>query len=235
MAGEHVLYVLSLRVDPDHEAEFNRYYHREHIPAVFGAVPELRSARRYEQFGVDGSLQWYERRFLSIYEVDPSADLERFNTRGVLPADHPERANWERQSRHTHDVDRRVFRQVWKHPRTAWDGPFGSRPFFCVTADIDAADEPEFAAWYHGDYLPKNVAEVPGWVAVRRYESLPGGAAPRRTFVVYEAADEPALARCLAAMRTGSRIDENLAWHRWDDAIGYQDAATFRPIYRAPG
>jgi hypothetical protein len=233
MPDEHVIYLVSASVDPEQETEFNRYYHSEHIPEVMEAASELESARRYEQFGVDGSLRWYERQFVTIYECAQGADLERLASGGPLPADHPGRTSWQRWlDSHVHLVDRGVYRQVYRHPRRPWDGPFGSRPFFMVTADITEAHEPEFSSWYEGEYLPGNVAEVPGWTAVRRYESH--GREPRRTFVVYEAQDEAGLARCRGAMRGASRVQENLAWHRWDDAISYQDAATFRPIYRWP-
>jgi hypothetical protein len=227
------LYVVSLSVDPDREAEFNRYYHGEHIPAVLADCGDLRTVRRYEQFGVDGSLRWYERQFLTIYELDSGRDLARLSDEGVLPSTHPAMTSWQEWRPHLHDVQRRAFRLVYEHPRVAWDGAFGSRPFFLVTADIAADDEPEFARWYHEEYLPRNVAEVPTWAAVRRYESAGGG--PRRTFVVYEAWDEAGLARSLASMRGAARLEENLAWHRWEPAISYEDAAMFRPIYRWPG
>ena len=232
MPDEHVIYMVTVTVAPGREVEFSRYYHVQHIPAVMEAAPELRSARRYAEFGVDGSLRWYERPFLAIYECEPDADLERLSATGPLPPAHPERETWQRWlAGDVRLLDRRVYREIYRHPRMPWDGPFGSRPFFMVTADVSDAREVEFASWYQGEYLPRNVAEVPGWVAVRRYESHD---APRRTFVVYEAQDEGGLAGCLAAMRGATRIEENLAWHRWDEAISYQDAATFRPVFRWP-
>jgi hypothetical protein len=226
------LYVVSLSVDPDREADFNRYYHGEHIPAVIADVDGIRSVRRYEQFGVDGSLRWYQRQFLTIYELDGERDLDRLGDEGLLPSTHPAMVSWQGWANHLHDAERRTFRAVYEHPRTPWDGPFGSRPFFLVTADIGADDEPEFARWYHEEYLPRNVAEVPTWAAVRRYASA--GSAPRRTFVVYEAGDEAGLQRSLASMRGAARLEENLSWHRWEPAISYEDAAMFRPIYRWP-
>ena len=232
MADEHFIYMVSVSVDPDHEAEFNRYYHSQHIPAVMEATSDLKSVRRYAEYGVDGSLRWYQRRQLAIYECEDGADLERLAVDGALPLDHPERGAWQRWlATHVHDPDRGVYHQIYRHPRRPLDGPFGSRPFFLVVADIAEAHEAAFGTWYHGEYLPRNVAEVPGWAAVRRYESQ---GRPRRTFVVYESQSEEELARCLATMRGAHRTEENLAWHRWDDIISYQDAATFRPIYRWP-
>ncbi|HZD66198.1 MAG TPA: hypothetical protein VE152_08885 [Acidimicrobiales bacterium] len=233
MPDEHLIYVVTLTVDPDHEVEFTRYYHAQHIPAVLEAAPELTSARRYVESGVDGSLRWYHRRSLAIYECGPDADVDRLTSQGAFPPGHPEREHWRAWvTTHVHDVERRVYRQIYRHPRRAWDGPFAGRPLFLVTADVPETAEPAFAAWYQGEYLPRNVAEVPGWVAVRRYGS--DRPQPRRTFVVYEAADEAGLARCLAAMRSGARVEENLAWHRWDDVISHQDAATFTPVFRWP-
>jgi hypothetical protein len=226
------LYVVSLSVDPDQEADFNRYCHGEHIPAVMQDAEAVRSVRRYEQFGVDGSLRWYRRQFLTIYELQPDQDLNRLSDRGLLSSTHPAMVSWQGWSSHIHDAERRSFRVVYEHPRTTWDGPFGSRPFFLVTADVAAGDEPDFARWYHGEYLPRNVAEVPTWAAVRRYESV--GCGTRRTFVVYEAWDEAGLERSLTSMRGAARLEENLSWHRWEPAISHEDAAMFRPIYRWP-
>lgn len=227
------LYVVSVSVDPDHEADFNTYYHRDHIPAVFVECRNVNSAWRYEQFGVDGSLQWYDRRFHTLYTLEPGLNLEQLSRNGILAQDHPALASWRTWQSHLHNVERAAYRVVYEHSRSPWDGPFGSRPFFLVIADISEQDEPDFARWYHQEYLPRNVAEVPTWAAVRRYESV--GRERRRTFVVYEAWDQPGLARSLALMRGASRIGENLDWHRWERVIAYQDAGTFRPIFRWPG
>jgi hypothetical protein len=228
------VYFVSVSIDPDREAEFNRYYHREHIPSVLDACDWIRSAWRYEQFGVDGSLLWYQRRFHTLYALGPGLDLAEIARNGVLPSGDPALASWQEWLGHgLHNVQSAVYQVIYEHPRTPWDGPFGSRPFFMVTADIELEHEAAFASWYHGKYLPANVAEVPTWTAVRRYQSVGDGR--RRTFVVYEAWDELGLARSLTAMRGDARLDENLAWHQWEAVIGHEDAATFRPIFRCPG
>lgn len=40
------LHIVRVDVDPAHEAEFNRWYEEEHVPALL-ACPGWRSARRY--------------------------------------------------------------------------------------------------------------------------------------------------------------------------------------------
>lgn len=51
-------------VDPEHEEEFNRWYHEEHLPDVRARFPQITSARRYR--ATDGQ----EPRYLVIYEYD---------------------------------------------------------------------------------------------------------------------------------------------------------------------
>ena len=53
-------------VDPQHEAEFNRWYDEEHIPEK-RATPGFRSARRFASHDRPG-------RYLALYELD-NADL----------------------------------------------------------------------------------------------------------------------------------------------------------------
>jgi len=57
-------------VDPEHEAEFNRWYHDEHLPDVRRRFPQITSARRYR--ATDGQ----EPRYLVIYEYDVASEAE---------------------------------------------------------------------------------------------------------------------------------------------------------------
>lgn len=60
--------LMQLDVRPEDEAEFTRWYDREHIPELL-ALPGFLSARRFEAVG-DGI------RFLAIYELESAAALE---------------------------------------------------------------------------------------------------------------------------------------------------------------
>jgi hypothetical protein len=55
-------------VDPEHEAEFNRWYEEEHLPDLRRRFPQIVSARRYR--AVDG----YEPRHLVVYERELQVD-----------------------------------------------------------------------------------------------------------------------------------------------------------------
>ncbi|NDH64541.1 MAG: hypothetical protein EBY18_23510, partial [Alphaproteobacteria bacterium] len=61
---------------------------------------------------------------------------------------------------------------------------------------------------------------------------------PERHHAIYEAADLAALDASLDAMRAPFRLAENMAWKQWDSgerpAITWEDAATFKPIFRRP-
>lgn len=57
-------------VEPEHEEEFNRWYHQEHIPDVLKRFPQITSARRYR--ATDGQ----EPRYLMIYEYQAADEAE---------------------------------------------------------------------------------------------------------------------------------------------------------------
>ena len=73
-------------------------------------------------------------------------------------------------------------------------------------------------------------------MACRRYSSE--GRQPARHLAIYEAADLAGLDESLDMMRAPYRLAENMAWKQWDTgeqpAITWEDAATFKPIYRNP-
>ena len=105
-----------------------------------------------------------------------------------------------------------------------------------VSVELDAERAHQFHDWYEEDYLPKNVADVPSWVACRRYSSE--GREPARHLAIYEAFDLPGLDESLDMMRAPFRMAENMSWKRWDSggrpAITWEDAATYKPIFRKP-
>jgi len=90
-----------------------------------------------------------------------------------------------------------------------------------------------FQQWYEQDYLPLQVAEIPTWVGCRRYTSV--GTQQSRHLTVFETSDETTLSRSLQDLRAVHRIEQNLEWQkRVEPAVTWQDASTFRPIFRWP-
>ncbi len=71
MANEPRGLMLNLAtVDPEHEEEFNRWYHEEHLPDVRRRFPQISGARRYR--ATDGQ----EPRYLVIYEYGVADEAE---------------------------------------------------------------------------------------------------------------------------------------------------------------
>lgn len=235
MVGKPLM-IVSLRVDPEAEAGFNEFYHHVYIPKVLEVIPELISARRYEEYGVEGSLKWFTKQFLTIYEFESEAAIEAgIQALNNRPGREVERQTWERwKTSHLHDVQSITYKETYAHERLPWDGPFGSRPFFVVSIEVKLEQEPEFRKWYEGEYLPKIMADVPTWAACRRYTSINRNST--RYLTIYEAASQSALERSFALMRSPHRFRSNADWERWvGPTITYQDATSFRPIFRRPG
>lgn len=233
MSGRPLI-VHAFRLDVEQEAPFSEFYNHRFLPELMRDLPAITSAWRYQEHHVAGSLKYYRKQFLTLFECDSRPGAERvMQAMASRPA--PAFEDWQRRA--MHDVEPPcLYLERWAHPRVAADGTFGSRPFFMVSVELAATREQAFHDWYERDYLPRNVADVPSWTACRRYSSE--GRTPRRHHAIYEAADLAGLDASLEAMRAPFRLAENMAWKQWDTgdapAITWEDAATFKPIFRKP-
>lgn len=227
--------MISLRIAPASEAAFTEFYHHHYIPKLLEVVPEIITAHRYEEYGVAGSLKWFSKRLITLYELAPNVSLEQINAALSRPGREAEIATWKHwQSTALQDLSRVAYQQTYAHPRCAWDGSFGNRPFFQVSVEVKPETEAEFRAWYEEIYLPKIMADVPTWVACRRYASVDRELVIHHT--IYETQSLADLETSFASMRSAYRYGSNADWDRWvGPAITYQDAASYRPIYRRPG
>lgn len=228
------LVVESFRLDVEQEAPFSAFYHHRHLPAVLRDAGGVRSAWRYQEHQVTGSLRYYRKQFLTIYECETPGHGEALIELLHGQARDGGLAGW---APSMSDVEPpRLYLERWAHPRAPLDGIFAGRPFFMVSVELRPGAEPAFHDWYETEYLPRNVADVPGWVACRRYCSA--GRQPARHLAIYEAADLHGLDESLEAMRAPFRLEENMSWKKWDTgpaaAIVWEDAAMFRPIFRRP-
>lgn len=228
------LVVASFRLDVEQEAPFSEFYNHHYLPDLMRDVPALRSAWRYQEHHVAGSLKYYRKQFLTIFECE-SAQAAEQAVHAIGSRSDAELKKWRALA--MHDVEPPcLYLERWAHPRKPVDGNFAGRPFFMVSVELAADREPQFNDWYEQDYLPKNVADVPSWAACRRYSSV--GRQPARHHAIYEAADLAGLDASLEAMRAPFRLAENMAWKQWDQgdcpAITWEDAATFKPIFRTP-
>ncbi len=226
--------IVSFSVQPDVEVEFNHFYHRQFLPCLLKESPEFTSIRRYEEFGNYGSLRWYDKQFLTIYELDAKQEAvkldEIFARPAVVDVVKQFRA-WKDKS--LRNFARIAYEQTWSHARKPLDGAFCGRPFFLWQLEMKPELDQEFQQWYQDDYLPLQVAEVPTWSSVLRYQSL--DCQPVRRLTFFEANDEAVLAACIRDLRTPARMEQNIEWHgRVQAAVTWQDATSFRPIYRWP-
>lgn len=232
--------LISLSVNTEKEAEFNSFYHHVYIPKLMEVIPEMESVRRYEENNVDGTLRYYSKQFLTIYECASEKDAQQalqaiYNRSGR----ENEKSQWQEwEERCLYNLKSAcIYTQRYEHPRIPWDGNFGSRPFFMVSVEVTQEKQKNFNTWYEQNYLPKNLADVTTWAACRRYTNQ--GKTTSKDFTIYEAWDLNGLQQSLESMRSYSRLQENASWKQWDSgenpAIIWEDATSFKPIFRFPG
>jgi hypothetical protein len=67
--------VVSFRLDVEKEAPFSEFYHHRYLPNLMRDVPEIKSARRYQEHHVTGSLRYYAKQFLTLLDCgSPGAE-----------------------------------------------------------------------------------------------------------------------------------------------------------------
>ena len=93
-------------VDPEHEEEFNRWYHEVHLPDVRRRFPQITAARRYR--ATDGQ----EPRYLVVYEYDVASEAELSE---LASADNPLRRElWQLYDEAVGAFARRSRRTFWQ-------------------------------------------------------------------------------------------------------------------------
>ncbi|MBX9688498.1 MAG: hypothetical protein K2X27_17445 [Candidatus Obscuribacterales bacterium] len=233
--AEHPIMVVSLTVPPEKVSEFDAFYQHRFLPAILRESPEVKAIRRYEEAAVSGTLRWYNKQFLTIYELESEEALEKVDdifTRPALVDLIREFQQW--KNNHLRNFSRISYLNSWTHERSPLDGAFGSRPIFIWAHEMKSELDESFQDWYENDYLPLQVADIPGWSACRRYKSVKRDSLRRLS--IFEAADDEMLNRCLEDLRSDHRARENYEWQRRvEQAVTWQDAASFRITYRRPG
>jgi hypothetical protein len=164
-----------LHVAPEHEAELNDWYRREHLAQVV-ALPGFVRARRYSVEDAPLKyLAWYETTDASIESGpdfqkivrEPTAWSQRVR---ALYGENRERMNFT------------LMRDVGKAQET--DTPW----LYIVHTDIPDDIVDEYNEWYDREHLPRLVT-VPGVVRARRYAALAGNP---RYLTAYELTDPDA-------------------------------------------
>ncbi|SRR5579885_1001592 len=228
------LLVINFTVPPEVEPEFNRFYHYSFLTAVLEKSPEIINIRRYEEFGIGGSLPWHNKQYLTIYQLagdDAMSKVDGIFDRPAVCQVVKEFREW--KDRSLRNFSRITYRQTWTHARKPAEGAFAGRPFFLWQLEMTPELDKQFQDWYEQSYLPLQVAEIPTWAGVVRYESV--GREPVRHLTFFEANDEAGLLRCLTDLRAAHRIEQNNEWQkRVEPALTWHDATSFRPIFRMP-
>jgi hypothetical protein len=227
--------LITLSVAPEKEGEFNEFYHHRFLPGILASAPEVHTIRRYEEYNVSGSLRWYNKQYITIYELANPDVIEKadeiFQRTGMIDLVR------EFQSWKTNDLknfSRISYVPRWEHQRKPIDGSFASRPFLLWSLEMKPDLDEEFQNWYETEYLPLQIADIPGWVACRRYTSV--NRDPVRHITIFEAPDEIVLMKCLNDLRALHRVGQNREWkRRLEPAVNWHDATGFSCIYRRPG
>lgn len=231
---DKAIMVISFSVNPDVEATFNSFYHRSFLPHLLRHSPEIVNVRRYEEFGMGGSLRWYNKQFLTIYQLSENAVIDNVNAifeKESVADVVKEFRKWKDTS--LRNFSRITFINTWIHARKSSDEGFAGQPFFLWQLEMKPEMDGEFQEWYEREYLPLQVAEIPTWTRVTRYKSI--DRQPQRHLTFFQSATEDSLQRCLTDIRSTHRIEENLKWQqRVEPAVTWQDATSFRPIFRWP-
>ncbi len=153
-------------IDPEHEAEYHRWYDEEHIAHLL-AVPGFLSAGRYVALkGGPKYLAMYELETVDVLKTAAFLDGLRF------------RPSARRVAASGGTIGRNYlingYRQIFPrktHPIEQTQGP---EPFLQMgRIDIPAAMEEEFNDWYNTAYIPPYL-EVPGCLGARRYVAVDG-------------------------------------------------------------
>jgi hypothetical protein len=162
LAESEIVFVVTMKVDPDWDNEFNRWYDQEHIPELL-KVPGYRTARRYR--AVEG-----EPKYLAIYEIGAVTDAKGEAHRRAVET------SWTSKLRPHFQATNAFYDQTFPAEGflhgPAWGQPEGG--LMVMRLDVTTESEPDFNAWYDQEHLPA-LSGVPGVIACRRFIALEGG------------------------------------------------------------
>jgi hypothetical protein len=153
-------------IDPDYEAEFNRWYNEEQLPGLL-RVPGFLSAGRYA--ALKGGPK-----YLAIYELE---DHNVLRSAAYLDAvkyqPGPIRAQTG-TSRVGRNFLRNAYRQIYPVHTSPIEQTGGMAPVLQMgRIDVPILVEEEFNDWYNTVYIPAYLT-VPGVIDARRWVAIEG-------------------------------------------------------------
>ncbi|HLZ72297.1 MAG TPA: hypothetical protein VKV26_20530 [Dehalococcoidia bacterium] len=174
MGGEKcALLFVQADVEPGHEAEWNGWYNRKHVPDL-RSVPGITSGRRFEVaaeypgVGPAGSLP----RYLALYDLENAAVLsgEAYAALSKPPLRTDEDRAMLRLFR---NVNRAVFEQISDGRGQASDPTTAAGGQLAVGLVPKTGYDEEYNAWYDDEHIPL-LLKVPGVLRARRFRALEG-------------------------------------------------------------
>ena len=169
-------------VDPEHEAEFNRWYDEEHIDRLLGAGLPLRRALRGPQAAGPSTWRCTSSRRRACCASPAFLDEVRFR---------PSRAGSRpRAATSGRNYILNGYRQIFPARTNPVELTMGPSPYLQMgRMDMPAAMEEEFNDWYNRVYVPDYLT-VPGVIRARRFVVVDGQ--PKYlTVYEFERADVP--------------------------------------------
>jgi hypothetical protein len=153
-------------IDPEHEAEFNRFYNEEHMPRL-AQVPGFLSAGRY--VALRGGPK-----YLAMYELD---DHNVLRTTAFLDELRYRPSPLRTKAAGSYIGRNYIingYRQIFPERTNPIDNTMGPSPYLQMgRITIAQAFEDEFNAWYNTCYIPGYLT-VPGCLRARRYVAVDG-------------------------------------------------------------
>ncbi len=225
------LMIITLGVAPEKEGEFNEFYQHRFLPAILASAEDVVSIRRYEEISSPGTVRLQTKQYLTIYELNGAEVLGRaddiFKTQSMRDLV-TEFQEWKNND--LRNFSRINYQPCWTHDRGTPDGPFGTRPLTLWSLDVRDTRDFEFKEWYENTYLPLQIADIPGWCAVRRYCS--DKREPKRYLTFFESNDESALNRTVSDLGALHRVSQNREWkRRVEAAAAWHEVISLRCVY----
>ena len=225
------LMIISLAVSPEKAGEFNAFYHHRFLPGILASSPQVESIKRYEEMDTRGVVKLQTKQYLTLYEMRDETSLKNSDT--IFQQEGMRDLVTEFQAWKSNDLrnfSRLSFKPGWTHVKPGAEIPFSGRPLILWSVETKPEHDEEFNSWYESEYLPLQIADVPGWCAVRRYETE--GSSPKRWLTFFESPDESALERSVNDQQALHRINLNRQWKRLVDThTCWHEVASYRCIY----
>lgn len=225
--------LVTLSVSHAREAEFNRFYQHDFLPATLKHVTEFTSVRRYSAVSSADNVIG-KKRTLTWYEIESQDKAEAAFTGFARPqlAEHVAQfGQWKEDD--FGEFTRVLYQLVYQHPRGANETSPSNRAMILMSHEIKPELLAGFQEWLQEKHLPRLMADVPALANCAQYISI--GATPARHLTVLECHSEAALPSVLADIAASHRADENEAFAKWENVgADFSERTAYRQIFRWP-